>query len=68
MKVGTVKTLGKISGGCFAWLVIVGPLLAAWLTHVVYTIRAEEWVFLLAGAIFAPIGIIHGIGLWLGFF
>lgn len=42
--------------------------LPAWLTHVIVTIQNEQWVFLLAGAIFAPIGVIHGWGLWFGFF
>ena len=39
---------------------------AAWLTHVVHTILAEEWIFLLAGAIFAPLGVVHGVGIWFG--
>ena len=39
---------------------------AAWLTHVIVTIKASAWVFLLAGAIFAPIGVVHGIGVWFG--
>ena len=41
---------------------------AAWLTHVVVTIQNEQFLFLIAGAIFAPIGVIHGFGLWFGFF
>lgn len=42
--------------------------LMAWLTHVVVCIKTASWGFLIAGAIFFPVGIIHGIGLWLGFF
>lgn len=45
---------------------ILSPL-AAWITHVITTIQNEEWIFLLAGAIFAPIGVIHGFGIWFGF-
>jgi len=41
-------------------------IFAAWLTHVIVTIQASQWVFLVAGAIFAPIGIVHGIGVWFG--
>lgn len=37
-----------------------------WLTHVVVCLQAEKWGFLIAGAIFAPIGVIHGWGCWFG--
>ena len=40
--------------------------IAAWLTHVVVCLNAGKWGFLIAGALFFPIGIIHGIGIWLG--
>ena len=39
---------------------------AAWLTHVVVCLKTASWGFLIAGAIFAPIGVIHGIGIWFG--
>jgi hypothetical protein len=39
---------------------------AAWLTHVVVCLKTGSWGFLIAGAIFFPIGIVHGIGIWLG--
>jgi hypothetical protein len=39
---------------------------AAWLTHVIVCIKSASYVFLLAGAIFAPIGIVHGVGVWFG--
>jgi len=41
-------------------------LFAAWLTHVIVTIKAAAWILLLSGAIFAPIGIVHGISIWCG--
>jgi hypothetical protein len=41
---------------------------AAWLNHVITCIQNETWGFLVAGAIFFPIGVIHGAGLWLGIF
>lgn len=41
---------------------------AAWLTHVVVCIKASLWVFLLAGAICFPVGIVHGFGIWFGAF
>lgn len=43
-------------------------VVCAWLTHVVACISAAKWVFLLAGAIFFPIGCVHGTGIWFGFF
>lgn len=43
-------------------------MFAAWLTHVIVCLKAASWGFLIAGAIFFPIGIIHGIGLWFGAF
>jgi hypothetical protein len=36
----------------------------AWLTHVIYCVGHAAWGFLLAGAIFFPIGIVHGFYLW----
>jgi len=41
---------------------------AAWLTHVVVCLSQGRWGFLIAGGIFFPIAIVHGIGYWLGFF
>lgn len=40
----------------------------AWLTHVVTCLSDGSWGYLIAGAVFFPIGIIHGFGIWLGFF
>lgn len=36
----------------------------AWLTHVFYCFSATAWGFLIAGALFFPIGILHGFYLW----
>jgi hypothetical protein len=40
----------------------------AWLTHVITCIASAQWLFLLAGAIFFPIGCVHGTGVWFGAF
>jgi hypothetical protein len=45
--------------------VLIGGF-AAWLTHVITCFATGAWGFLLAGAIFFPVGVIHGIGIWLG--
>lgn len=41
--------------------------IAAWLTHVVVCFQGNRWGFLIAGALFFPIAIIHGVGIWFGF-
>lgn len=56
--------IGVISVWAFLFLVTM----AGWITHVIHTIQNEEWLLLIAGAILAPIAVIHGIGLWFGFF
>jgi hypothetical protein len=56
----------------FFKLVLAGAAIlslpAAWITHVIVCLSVGKWGFLLAGAIFFPIGIIHGFGLWFGYF
>lgn len=48
--------------------VIFLGLLAAWFTHVIVCFTEGFWGFLIAGALFFPVAIVHGIGLWFGFF
>jgi hypothetical protein len=40
--------------------------LAAWVTHIVVCIKSDSYLFLIAGAICVPVGVIHGWGIWLG--
>ena len=42
--------------------------IASWLTHVFVCLKAGSWGFLIAGAIFFPVAMIHGTGIWFGFF
>ena len=44
--------------------IIGGLCAAAWLTHVFTCFAQGMWLLLLSGAIFFPIGILHGIYLW----
>lgn len=44
------------------WVWIIG----AWLTHVVTCLNAAKWGFLIAGALFFPVGCVHGTGIWMG--
>ena len=40
--------------------------LGMWFTHIFVSLSDEQWGFLIAGAIFFPIAIVHGGGVWLG--
>jgi hypothetical protein len=51
-----------------AGLVLVIWVAAAWLTHVVVSIQTTKWLLLLVGAIFFPVGCVHGTGIWFGLF
>ncbi|GEL42295.1 hypothetical protein MEX01_28860 [Methylorubrum extorquens] len=54
--------------GAIAVILLWLTCIAAWVTHVVVCIKATSWVLLLFGCIVAPVGVIHGIGVWLGAF
>lgn len=51
-----------------AWLGFLLACAAAWVTHVVVCIKTASWILLLFGAVVAPIGVIHGWGIWFGVF
>lgn len=40
---------------------------ATWLTHVIVCIETSRWGLLIAGALFFPVGMVHGLGVWFGF-
>lgn len=40
--------------------------MAAWITHIIHCLMAAKYLLLIAGALIAPVGVIHGIGLWFG--
>lgn len=48
--------------------ITVAWVFAAWLTHVVVSIKTASWFLLIAGAIVFPVGCIHGTGIWFGVF
>lgn len=49
-------------------LLLAAWVIGAWLTHVVFSIKTASWLLLLAGAIFFPMGCVHGTGIWFGWF
>lgn len=57
-----------LAGLGLGYIAIVIAAIAAWVTHVVVCIKTASWLFLIAGALLAPIGVVHGIGVWFGVF
>ena len=55
----------KVLIGMLACLMLLA-LPAAWITHLIRCFSAEQWGFLIGGAIFFPVAIVHGIGIWFG--
>ena len=47
-------------------VILIFTTIAAWFTHLFICFTVGKWGFLIAGATFFPIGIIHGVGHWLG--
>jgi hypothetical protein len=54
------------SSGCLFMVIAVLSGFPAWITHIVVCIHDKEWGFLIAGALFFPIAVIHGWGIWFG--
>lgn len=50
------------------FLIVGGFLIAfaGWATHIFMSIKLGLWGMLFAGALIFPVGIIHGIGFWYG--
>lgn len=49
-----------------ASMAIILTVIAAWVTHILVSIKASAWVLLIVGIFVPPIGWIHGIGAWFG--
>ncbi len=56
----------KMKGEGEIIILIYIAMLGAWLTHVITCFSDERWGFLIAGALFFPVAIVHGIGIWFG--
>jgi hypothetical protein len=41
-------------------------LYAAWLTSIVFCAANDRYPLLIADAVFFPVGVVHGIGVWFG--
>lgn len=49
-------------------LTMMAWIVASWLTHVVVCFKSASWGFLIAGAVFFPVGVVHGTGIWFNLF
>ena len=68
-KVGKSLKMSKdrdFSTGILTIIFIIVPFMA-WFQHLYTCFTTERWGFLIAGAIFFPVAIIHGVGIWFGF-
>ena len=75
-RLGMVKTRGGVEGHFLndsvahlengISIVLICGSLAAWFQHLYTCFNEEVWGFLIAGAIFFPVAIVHGIGIWIG--
>jgi len=51
----------------FIFILLLGlSIVAAWLTHIIHCLLTAKYLLLIAGAFIAPVGVIHGVGLWFG--
>ncbi len=50
-----------------AYLSIPIAFAAAWMTHIYVCFTTGAWGFLVAGALFFPVAVVHGFGHWFGF-
>ena len=47
-------------------IVIVLFALGGWVQHLITCFTEDRWGFLIAGALFVPVAVIHGWGIWFG--
>jgi len=55
------------SVGTLVGFVIMLAVLVAWVTHLIVSVIAQAWLFMIVGALVAPVAIAHGVSVWLGF-
>ncbi|WP_235775120.1 hypothetical protein [Agrobacterium pusense] len=68
---GVMKDFLAVAFATILALIPIGAVIAAvaaWVTHVYVCIQASAWILLAFGCVVAPVGIIHGVGVWLGAF
>jgi hypothetical protein len=69
----TISEEGKVTMdrsaafGCLALGLCFATAFCAWCQHIYTCFTNNHWGFLIAGALFFPIAIVHGLGIWFGF-
>ena len=58
--------MSEFFGTTIGILIMIG-LFIIWLTHVLVCFAAGAWGFLIAGALFPPIALVHGIAIFFGY-
>lgn len=53
--------------GCLLTVVFSALVFGGWCQHIYTCFTENHWGFLIAGAIFFPIAVFHGWGIWAGF-
>lgn len=53
--------------GYIIWLIVGSISILSWFNHIFVCFTDDRWGFLIAGALFFPIAIVHGFGAWFGF-
>ena len=48
-------------------LTVFALSLAGWVTHIVTTLAAKAWLFMIVGALIPPVAVVHGWSQWLGY-
>jgi len=57
--------MDDLMGAVFGLGLILATI-GAWMTHIAHCFTVEAWGFLIAGAMFFPVAVVHGVGLWFG--
>lgn len=60
------RKLVAMGVGAVLWACFLVAAVGGWAQHLYTCFTEESWGFLIAGALFFPVGIIHGWGIWLG--
>ena len=58
------SVMGYLIGGIYISAFIS---LAAWITHIVVSIQASAWLFMIVGALIPPVAVVHGVASWWGY-
>jgi hypothetical protein len=64
-----MKNLALLTGYIAFGAVQLSAIIAVvggWWTHILISLHAHDWAFLVFGVIVMPVGVLHGWGHWIG--